>query len=480
MSKKNDGKTFTVEPQFLQKTPTKIEGLDEVLLGGLPTGRLTIINGGPGAGKTILGLELLIRGTEAGNPAVFISFEETDEAMRRNALSMGWDLAKIEKAGDLALINPEINYDVVASGEFNIEGLCAILEGQAKRIGANILIIDAVDMLMRLFDDPARARSQMITLHRWLNERKLTAVMTVKSTESYQQEFNYLDFMADCVIKIDQRVEEQITTRRLHVLKYRGSDFSSREHPFVISKNGIIVMPLSSVNLIQQATGKFVSSENKKLDEILGGGYRRGSSILISGPSGSGKTSLAFMLSSAAAKRGERVLYLSLEQSETALISEMKSVGLNLESLIEQKTLRITAVMPEALGMEEHLYRIIQEIDEYKPEHLVLDAISATTRIGSKKAAMEFLIRLYHTAKRRGITCIYTNRIFSGIDEDIEISGLGISSLVDSAIILNYFRDKDEIGRTLLVLKSRGTNHSNRYHKFKITDNGIVIDDSAK
>lgn len=479
MSKNSKKKTFTVEPQSLPKTPTNIEGLDDVLHGGLPTSRLTIINSGPGAGKTIMGLELLVRGIEAGKPAVFISFEETREAMRRNALSMGWDLAQMEEAGKLALLNPEINYNAVSAGDFNIEGLCAILDGQARQIGANFIVIDAIDILMNLFDKSVQARNQLITLHRWLSEREFTAVMTVKSTNYHEQEHAYLDFMADCVIDIDQRVQDQITTRRLHVKKYRGSNFASRENPFVISKSGIVVMPLSFVDLVQHSVGPFVSTDNEKLNSVLGGGFRKGSSILISGPSGSGKTTLAFMLTTPAAKRGERVLFLSFEQSKTALVSEMKSVGFDLESLTKKGLLRITSVMPESFGMEEHLLRVLQEIEEYQPKHLVLDAISATNRIGSSQAAMEFLIRLYHSAKKRGISCIFTNQTFSLMDEDIEISGHGISSLVDTAILLNYFRKKDYLGHSLLVLKSRGTRHSNKYHEFRITDNGINIEDSA-
>jgi circadian clock protein KaiC len=320
-----------------------------------------------------------------------------------------------------------------------------------------------------------------VTLHRWLSKQELTAVMTVKATEDLQREFDYMDFMADCVIKIDQRVSEQVTTRRLHVTKYRGSAFSSREHSFVITKKGIIVMPLSSVDMVQKAVGEFVSTEDDKLDTVLGGGYRNGSSMLISGPSGSGKTTLAFMLTSAAARRGERVLYISFEESEIALISEMKSVGINLESLIEKNTLHIISVMPESMGMEEHLFNIIEEIEEYKPEHFVLDAISAAHRIGSANAAMDFLIRLYHITKKRGITCIYTNQTFSAMnEEDVEISGVGISSLVDSAILLSYYREKEQVGRKLLVLKSRGTNHSKKYHTFHITDKGIIIEDTEK
>ncbi|MEX0905511.1 MAG: circadian clock protein KaiC [Balneolaceae bacterium] len=479
MNKKREGDNFRVKPQLLPKVPTKIKGLDEVLNGGLPEGRLTIVSGGPGAGKTIFGLELLVRGIEAGNPAVFISFEESGKAMRQNALSMGWDLSKIEKNDKLALITPEIDFDAVSSGEFHIDGLCAILEGQARRINAKIIVIDAVDMLMRLYNTPERARSQFVTLNRWLVKQNLTAVMTVKETEDAHTVYDYLDFMADCVIKLDQRVHEQVTTRRLHVTKYRGSDFSNREHPFVITRQGIVVMPLTSLDLVQQSIGKLISSSNEKLDVVLGGGFRKGSSVLISGPSGSGKTTLAFMLSEGAAKRGERVLYLSFEQSELSLSSEMKSVGFDLQSQIENGNLRIVPVMPESMGMEEHLYSIIFKIEDYKPDHVVLDAISATDRIGSSQAALDFLIRLYHVAKKRNITCIYTNQTISSKKDELIISGVGISSLVDTAILLNYFRDNDRIGRSVLVLKSRGTRHSDRYHEFRITDEGIVIVDSA-
>lgn len=480
MSQEAEGKNYTVESQPVQKTPTRIEGLDDVLHGGLPTGRLTIIKGGPGAGKTVFGLELLVRGTESGQPAVFISFEETRESIRRNALAMGWDLAKIEEAGKLALINPEIDFEAVSSGKFNIEGLCAILEGQARRLGAKLIIIDAIDILMRMFDDPSRARNQLVTLHRWLSGQDLTAVMTVKATEQNSQDYSHLDFMADCVINLDQRIRDQITIRRLHVIKYRGSGYASREHPFIITKQGVVVMPLSFVNLVQQSTGEFVSTGDDKLNAVLGGGFRRGSSILISGASGSGKTTLAVTLAVAAAQLGERVLYVSFEQSELALNSEMKSVGFDLKSLSDEGNLRIKSVMPESLVMEEHLYNIEREIEKYKPDHIILDAVSATHRIGSSQAAMEFLIYLTYIAKKREITCIYTNQTFAPIDKDIDISGLGISSLLDTAIILNYFREDNSIGRNLLVLKSRGTKHSQKYHQFRISDNGILIVNNAK
>lgn len=478
---KMKAKSFSVEPQSVPKTATNIAGLDEVLRGGLPAERVTIINGGPGSGKTILALELLVNSAEAGKPAIFISFEETADAVRRNALALGWDLAALEKAGKLALINPQIDFDGVSAGDFDIQGLLAIVAGQAQRIGAQLVAIDAVDMLMRLFTDPTRARNQLMFLHRWLNERRLTAVMTIKAerTGQIQQEYAFLDFMADCVLVMDQRIHEQVNTRRLSVMKYRGSGYASREHPFVIAQGGLVIMPLSAVDLVQQSTGAFVSTHDPKLNEILGGGYRKSSSILLSGPSGSGKTSMAFLLTLAAAGRGEKVLFLSFEQSAKTVISEMSSIGFDLESLIGTGALRITPVMPESMGMEEHLYRFLQEIEEFQPEHIVLDGISTTSRIGSRQAALELLIRLYHAAKGRGITCIYTNQTMTTMADRLEVSGLGISSLVDTAVLLNYFRKGDQIGRSLLVLKSRGTRHSLRYHDFQITDNGLVIANST-
>lgn len=281
MSEKTGDNTFRVEPQSLQKTPTKIEGLDEVLHGGLPTGRLSIISGGPGAGKTVVGLEILVRGTELGQPAIFISFEEEKEKIQRNAQAMGWDLVSLEKAEKLAMINPEIDYKAAFSGEFNIDGLFAILKGQAQRIGAKMIVIDAVDMLMRMFKDPVQARNQIIELHRWLSEQNLTAVMTVKAKDNDHEEYDYLDFMADCVIKLDQRTHDQVTTRRLHVIKYRGSDFSSREHPFVITDEGVVVMPLPFIDLVPRSKGQLISTGNLKMDEILGGGYRKGASLSL-------------------------------------------------------------------------------------------------------------------------------------------------------------------------------------------------------
>lgn len=479
MSDNNSSEPFSVKPQSIPKTPTNVKGLDEVLQGGLPTGRLTIINGGPGAGKTVLALELLIRGTESNRPAVFVSFEESGKAIRRNALSLGWDLEQIEEEGRVALLNPEVKYDAVASGEFSISGLCAILDGLVRETGAEVIVIDALDKLMRLFNDSTQARNQMETLHSWLSERELTVVMTVKEWGDRPREYDYLDFMADCVININQHVQDEVTTRRLKVKKYRGSDFASREHPFTISDRGIVVMSLSALEMVPRPSESFISSGIEALDVILGGGYRRGSAVLINGPSGGGKTTLAFTLTEAAEQRDERVLYFSLEESQQTLIREMKSVGLNLKASLDSGNLRIISVMPESKTLEAHLYNIIEEINEYKPDYLVIDAISATMRMGSKKAANEFMIRLFYAARSRGITCVYTNQTLSQVSADLEFDALGLSSLVDTTIVLNYVREKDHIERSLLVLKSRGVNHSHMYHKFKITENGFLIDNPA-
>lgn len=477
MSYPKDRKSFNTDPKDIPKTPTQIEGLDEVLHGGVPTGRLTIVKGETGDGKTLLCTELLVRGTEAGRSAIFVSFEESEKSIRRNAGAMGWDLNKIEKDEEkLTLICPEIDYEAVNAGNYSVEGLCGVLDGIIRRTGAELIVIDAFDMLLRLFDRPKHARDQMIIMQRWLNDREITALMTVKSSDPTETRYGYFDFMADCIIELEQHVENQITTRRLRIRKYRGSDFASREHPFIISEHGLVVMPIFMVELVEKTTGKFVSSGSQRLDKILGGGYRRGSSVLINGPSGSGKTTLAFTIVLAAARKGEKVLYVSLEESSLTLISEMESVGYDPQSLIEGGKLKIISVPPEAMGMEKHLYGILKNLDQFKPDHLVVDAISAMHRIGSEQASRELLIRLYHAAKKRGITCIYTNQTLTPLDEEVQLAGLGISSLVDTAIFVNYSKEDAHIGRKLLILKSRGTNHSTRYHRFRITDQGFKIE----
>ncbi len=311
--------------QPIPKVPTNIAGLDEILEGGLPQGRTTVVSGGPGSGKTVLGLEFLCRGAMAGEPGVFITFEERADAIRLNAQAMGWDLASLEKAGKMAIIEARLPGEEIVAGDFDIQGMLAIAGGHIKRIGAQRIVMDALDVLLRIYDDSKREHNELSRLHDWLTDQGLTSVLSVKThrDNSRESQYEFLDFMADCVIQLDHRVVGQVATRRLRVIKYRGSGFGTNEYPYVFGEHGIVLFPLTTTELTHQPLGPKVSTGLDGLDLMLDGGFRRASCILISGNSGTGKTTLASTLARAACLRGERVLYLNFEESKEAMISGM-------------------------------------------------------------------------------------------------------------------------------------------------------------
>jgi circadian clock protein KaiC len=456
----------------ISKVPTSITGLDDILLGGLPQGRTAVFSGGPGTGKTVLGLEFLYRGALAGEPGIFVTFEESADAIRRNAQALGWSIQALEDAGQLAVVQADLPVSLIFSGEFNIGGLLAILSGYSQALGARRIVIDAIDVLLRLFDDPVQQRNQLYALHHWLIEQGLTVVITTKDTDREGKLNDFLDYLADCVVRLDQRVGDQVVTRRLRVIKYRGSAFLSNEYPYVISANGIELMPVSTVHLQHQRLGPPISTGNGRLDELLGGGFRHAACILIGGFSGTGKTTLACTFAAAACERGERVIYISFEESAEALVSTMLSPSIDLQPALEAQQLVILTVMPESTGAEEHLLRIFQSIDSFQPDHLIVDAISACRRMGSERAAFDFLVRLTNTCKAKGITCIYTNQTGSSSSIE-EISGIGISSLVDAMLLLEQRWVRDSYERRLLIIKARGSKHSHAFQPFTIDDDGI-------
>jgi circadian clock protein KaiC len=460
----------------IQKVATQIAGMDEVLLGGLPAGQTTLISGGPGTGKSVWGLEFLYRGAAAGEPGIFVTFEERAPAVRQNALILGWDLAPLEQAGKLFLMEAHVDPQAVLSGDFNLKGLMAIINGKATAMRASRIVIDALDVLLRLFDDAARERNELYVLHDWLIDHDMTAVLTVKTSEDGDSSgrYEFLDFMANCVIYLDQRVTEQVATRRLRVLKYRGSGFGRNEYPFCITGEGINIIPISTAGLNHKALGPKVSSGHPGFDALLDGGYRRSSCILISGTTGTGKTTLASAFARSACERGERVLYINFEESQEAMVSGMLSPGIDLRPAVQAGTLRFLTAMPEAMGVEEHLIRAFKAMKSFQPDHVIVDAISACERMGTKGAAYDYLMRLVNACKEQGITAIFTNQT-SGFREENEISGIGISSIVDTVIFLRYLEIGGEINRMLMVMKSRGSKHSNQYREFLITDRGIDI-----
>ena len=407
-----------------------------------------------------------------------MTFEERADAVRENAATMGWDLAPLEAEGKFFLMEAHVDPEVVLSGDFNLKALLAIIEGKAKAMGANRIVVDAMDVLLRLFDDPKRERNELYALHDWLTDRGLTALMTVKVSQDREQagRYEFLDFMADCVIVLDNRVVDQITTRRIRAVKYRGSAFGRNEYPFVITGDGVRIIPITTKGLHHQALGPRVSSGHPRLDRILSGGYRRASSVLFTGTAGTGKTTLAATFARAACQRGEKVLYLDFEESQDAMVSCMLSPGIDLRPLLKDGTLRFLSAMPEVMGAEEHLVRSLGILEEFEPDHVVVDAISACRRMGSEQAAFEFVMRLVNACKERGTTVILINQA-TGFTEEQEISGIGISSIMDSVIALRYIDVGGEVNRMLLVMKTRGSKHSNQYREFAITDNGIDIPD---
>jgi len=467
--------TATSKGSSIPKALTGIQGLDDILMGGFPQGRTTIINGVAGTGKTVMAMEFLYRGALAGEPGLFISFEERAEDIRINAAGMGIDIASLEEGGKFRVIHAELPLDTVNSGEFDTSGLLAMIEGHVGLIGAKRIVLDAIDVLMSIFGDPRREREEISILHNRLRDLGMTTILTVKVGPEGKMIYPFLDFMADCVLFLDQRLTGQVRTRRLSVLKYRGSDFLSNEHPYVFSPNGIVLLPVSSSALEQLSFRERVSSGHPKMDEILGGGYFRGSSILLAGPSGIGKTSLACIFAHAACDKGEKVLYVDFEVAQEALVGAMQSIGLDLRPALDADSqLRIRTAMPESMGIEDHLLRIINEMNLFSPHHLVVDAISACRRMGSERAAFDFLVRLMTECKSRGITCLYTNQIRN--QENLtRLSGMGISSLVDTIIALEYFFEGQGLNRRMMVIKSRGSDHSSAFHQMAFTDQGLEL-----
>ena len=461
----------------IPKEPTRVWGLDEILHGGLPRGRACVISGGPGSGKTIFGLEFLYRSALEGEPGIFISFEEPAEAVRRNALALGWDVPALECEGKLLILDGRIDPAAIRSGEFDIKGLLAILGGQAGAMGARNVVIDAIDGLLHLLDNPRLEREQLEILHRWLLERGLTTVMTMKTLGDgpFSSFYRFLDYMVDCIIELDQRVVGQVSTRRLRVVKYRGSSYERNEFPFVVTERGIRLVPISRHAAWVTADHHVIGTGLASLDEALGGGLLEPSSVLIAGASGTGKTSIASTMAMTAAGRGDPVLYWQFEGPPETMIRRLQSPGIDLQPMVDSGLLRIEAAMPETAGIEEHLLRIMDAVEEHGARMLVLDAISATERISTKTDAYDFLVRITNMCRAAGITCVMTYQAGNDI-AGLDIAGMGMSSLIDTAIILGYREEDEVIHRTLLVLKSRGMAHSNRRYRFQISANGIQLE----
>jgi circadian clock protein KaiC len=460
----------------LEKVPTGIRGLDQVTHGGFPKGRTALVCGGPGAGKTLLGLEFLVRGALLYNePGVCIALEETSEELVTNVASLGYDLPALVRSKRLAIDYVHIERSQIEeTGEYDLEGLFIRLRAAIEQVKAKRLLLDTIEVLFLSLKDEGIVRAELRRLFHWLKDAGVTAVVTAEIGEGSLTRYGLEEYVADCVIVLDHRVNEQISTRRLRVVKYRGSSHGTNEYPFLIDDEGISVIPITSVGLTHTASTERISSGVPGLDEMLGRqGFFRGSSILTTGTAGTGKSIFASAFANAACSRGERVLYFAYEESPSQILRNMRSVGMNLKKWIKQGLLKIHATRPTSVGLESHLVSMYQGIQDFKPSVVIVDPVTNLITAGDLIAVKAMLTRLIDFLKLKHITAMFTNLVF-GLD--IEETAVGISSLMDTWLVLrDVAHGESERVRTLNLLKSRGMAHDTRRRTFTLSDKGINI-----
>jgi circadian clock protein KaiC len=461
----------------LPKARTGIKGLDDVTLGGFPAGRPTLICGGPGCGKTLLATSFLVNGAVMfDEPGVFMTFEESSADLTQNVTSLGYDLAALVEQKKLAMDFVRVERsEIEEAGEYDLEGLFVRLGHAIKQIGAKRVALDTLEVLFAGLGDTPILRSELRRLFGWLKEQGVSAVITAERGSGALTRFGLEEYVSDCVVLLDNRVDDQITTRRLRVVKYRGSAHGSNEYPFLIDGRGISVLPITSAGLSHQASGEVISTGIPSLNKMLGvGGFYVGSSILVSGTAGTGKTSLGAHFVESVCARGERGLFFAFEESPAQIVRNMRSIGLDLQPRVDSGLLRFEAARPTLFGLEMHLARVYREIEEFSPAAVVLDPISALRGESGDIHAM--LLRIIDLLKSRGITA-YLTSLLSAEGQSHEVDA-GVSSLMDTWISLSQLEANGERNRGLYVLKSRGMNHSNQIREYELTSQGVRLVDA--
>ncbi len=462
----------------LPKSQTGIRGLDEIAGGGLPTGRPTLVCGGAGSGKTLMAMEFLVRGaTDFGDPGVFMAFEETAEELAKNVASLGFDLEALVARKRIVIDYVHIERsEIEETGEYNLEGLFLRLAHAIDSIGAKRVVLDTVEALFAGLPNPATLRAELRRLFRWLKDRGVTAVVTCECGETTLTRYGIEEYVSDCVIVLDHRVTQQLSTRRLRIVKYRGSLHGTNEYPFLIEEHGISVLPVTSLELDQEASTERVSTGIARLDTMMDGkGFFRGSSILVSGTAGSGKTSVAAHFVNAACRRGERCIFFLFEESASQVIRNMRSIGLDLSQWVKKGTLLFHAARPALFGLEMHLATTIKTVSEFQPAVIVVDPISSFSSVGNELEVKAMLIRLVDFLKVRGVTTLLLN--LTGGGSALESTESEISSLIDTWLLLRDIEINGERNRGIYILKSRGMGHSNQIREFLLTDQGVELCD---
>ena len=461
----------------LPKSLTGIQGLDEITSGGLPTGRPTLVSGGAGSGKTMFGLEFLVRGaTQYHEPGVFISFEETLPDLTTNAASLGFDLRQLVADKKLFLDHVQISRaEVSETGEFDLEGLFIRIADAVKRVGAKRVVLDTIEALFAALPNPGILRAEIQRLFGWLKEKGLTAVITAERDRPDRLTRHGIEeFVSDCVILLDHRILEEISTRRLRIVKYRGSTHGTNEYPFLIDEHGISVLPISSLGLDHAAPEGRISTGITRLDGMLGAkGFYRGSSILLSGTSGAGKTSVAAHFVDAACRRGERCLYFAFEESPRQIVRNMRSIGIDLEPWVKKGLLQFQAARPTYGGIEQHLLVTHKCVSSFRPGVVVVDPITNLLMVSTLHEVRSMLTRMVDFLKTQQVTAVFTSLTAGG--GALEASEADVSSLMDSWILLRSIEVGGEMNRALYVLKSRGMDHSNQIREFLLTNDGLRL-----
>ncbi len=461
----------------LQKAPTGIHGLDDILVGGFPRGRPTLICGGPGCGKTLFGLQFLINGAKLGEPGVAVTFEESAEELEKNVASLGVDLKTLIRQKKIAVDHVHIDRsEILETGGYDLSGLFVRLAYAIDSVGAKRILLDTLEVLFSGFANAGVMRSELERLFRWLKDKGITAVVTGERGDGALTRHGLEEYVSDCVISLDHRVTDQVTTRRVRVVKYRGSTHGTNEYPFLIGADGISVLPITGLGLDYPVSTARVLTGIPALDAMLGGkGYFRGSSVLVSGTAGTGKSSVVSSFAEASAKRGEKCLYFALEEPSAQVVRNMKSIGLRLQPLLDSGMLQIAAARPTICGLEQHLVSMHAQIERFRPKSVIIDPISSLVSGENLHEVRSMLVRLFDHLKLKGITGLFS---YLAGPEGLGETDLGISSLIDTWIELRDLEHAGERNRAMYILKSRGMPHSNQVREFLITSDGLDLVDA--
>ena len=464
-------------PRQLRKVSSGIKGLDEITGGGLPAGRCSLLCGGPGSGKTLLAMTFLVEGANKGEPGVLMSFDERISEIEVNCASLGFDLPVLQQQGLLSTDYLHVDgQEIQETGDYDLEGLFIRLGFAVDQVKARRVVLDSIDTLFAGIPNLSILRAELRRLLVWLKERDLTAVITAERGDGGLTRHGIEEYVSDCVILLEQRVRDELATRRLRIIKYRGTSHGTNEYPFLIEESGLSLIPVTSLGLAHIVSNERTPTGIDGLDAMLDGkGYYKGSSILLSGGPGTGKSSIGAQFARAAAERGARGLYLAFEESEAQLVRNMRTIGVDLQPMIADGRLIVSAVRPTAHGLEMHLARMMHIVQGVRPDIVVVDPLSALQASGSAGQSGIMVLRLIDYLKSVGATSLYLT-----VRSDQDKTELNISSLMDTWIILKNLREGDGLERRLYIVKSRGMPHSSQVRAFSIGADGVRIADGEK